>query len=513
MKILLIFPPRKDDTYIFPPTSLLYISQAVRAAGHEAQIIDIPYLLEKFPDRFSLLDNSLYEYIFNQEFDIIGLGGVVSTYFFYEDFVRRIRKLKKDIPIVVGGSVGVPIKDVWLKYSKVDYLVEGYGEILIQRLLNCLEKKDYSGIEKIPGLHYLKDGSYRSNPPERISDLDTIAFLSYDEIDYEFYITELTKWTERIIPDRSLIKTKKLRFLPLFTSRGCPYTCTFCFHFDKSYITYSINYVVEYIKFLKKKYNINALYIIDDLFILNRKRTIELCERISNANLNLYFFGSGGKTSLITSDMLQSMKKAGFIRFSYGIESGSQKILDIMQKKTTVEENLKAIKLTDKAGIPSFANLVFGLPGENYQTLKETKKMLIKANLNTKKFCGAWATAYPGSSLFDWMKEKNMITDTRKYLLEVGSIGNYLYNFTELSIDDLTRRVAEIHVEVDIIYFFKKGKLFKCIKLLILMLKIKIIHQWLTPEKASKLRNLIRRFKIIRRRKDQKPQDREKLMK
>ena len=474
MKILLIYPPRRDDTYMFPPTSLLYISQAVRAAGHEAEIIDIPYLLEKSHENLSLLNNSLFDYILGKKCDVLGIGGVVSTYFFYDHFVKKFREMKKDIPIVAGGSIGMPIREVWEDNVPVDYLVDGDGEYVIQRLLDYLENKDYAAIENIPGLYYFKNGRYQGNPPELIDPLDSIPFLNYDETDSEYYISELSNWLEFIIPDRSLIKEKRTRFLPLLTSRGCPFSCTFCFHFNKKYRAHSVDYVIENIKFLKTKYGINALYIIDDLFTFDRKRTIELCESIYKANLGVYFMGSGGKPSFVTAEMLESMKKAGFIRFSYGIESGSQKMLDSMQKRTTVKQNLNALSLTEEKGIPCFANMVFGMPGENYETLKETKSFLIKADLSSKRFYAAWATAYPGTPLFDWMRKEGRVNDTRQYLLGVGSIGKYLYNFSELPMDEFRKKVFELRQEVDMEYYLKRRRYWFYFKKLLVKILVKL---------------------------------------
>jgi len=490
LKVILIYPPRREDSYIVPPMGLLYISQAIRAAGHDVEIVEIPYLLEKFPDKFSLLDNSLFDYILDKECDLLGLSGVVSTYFFYDYFVKKFKEVKKGVPIVVGGSVGVPIKEVWQEHSPVDYLVEGDGEIVIQRLLKHLENKDYNAIKRIPGLYYLDNGRYQGNLPELIEPLDQIPFVSYDEIDHEFYIDGLTRWVEDILPDRSLIKKEKLRFLPFLTSRGCPYLCTFCFHFNRKHRSHSIEYVVENIKFLKEKYGINGLYIIDDLFIFDRKRTIKLCESIYKADLGVYFFGSGGKPSLITSEMLESMKKAGFIRFSYGIESGSQRMLDVMQKQTTVEQNLKAIELTEKKGIPVFANIIFGMPGENPETLNETKKFLIDANLSTKRFYGSWATAYPGTPLFDWMKSKDMVKDTRKYLFKVGGFGKYLYNFSELPMDELEKKVFELQREVDLAYYLKR----KQYKIYFIKFMRKLLGQ-LADSLNPKIREKVRAFR------------------
>jgi len=452
MKILLIYPPRRDDSYAFPPTSLLYIAQAVRSAGHEAEIIDIPYLLEKLPEKYSLLNGSLFDYIINKDCDILGLGGVVSTYFFYDCFVPLYRTKKQNVPIVVGGSVGTPIKEVWAKYAPVDYLVEGDGEWVIQKMLNALEKKDHASIDMIPGVYSLKNGAYQGLPASHSENIDELPFLNYDETDAEYYIDELSRWVEDILPDRARIKDTHIRLLPLLTSRGCPFKCTFCFHFSEKHRSYSIDYVLNNIKFLKNKYNINGLYIIDDLFTFNRKRTIELCERICQEKLNVYFVGSGGKPSLVTADILAAMKKAGFVRFSYGIESGSQRMLDVMQKKTTIDQNFKALKLTEEADIPSFANMVMGMPGENKETLNETKHFLINAGLNTKNFYASWAVAYPGTPLFNWMQNNNMVDDVREYLFEVGSIGHYIRNFSELSRKEVRKAVYILHHEVDMAY-------------------------------------------------------------
>ena len=461
MKVLLINPPRRADSYVFPPTSLLYVAQAIRTAGHEAEIVDIPYLLERHSAHYKLSNGSLFDYLLSKDCDILGIGGVVSTYFFYDYFVPMYRRAKPHIPIVAGGSVGYPIREVWEKYAPIDYLVEGDGELPTQRLLNCLEKKDYGGIETIPGVYYLRDGRYRgtvqeSLPPES---LDDIPFLDYDEVDYEYYIEELTKWAWDVIPDRSLLKAKKLRFLPILTSRGCPFKCTFCFHFNHRLRINSNDYVVNHLKFLRRKYDVNCLYMLDDLFTLSHKRTIELCEAIAKADLGFYIMGSGGKPELITDKMLESMKAAGFFRFSFGIESGSQKMLDVMEKgKSTVGMNLRALNLANEKKVPGFANLVFGMPGENHETINQTKELLIEAGLTTERFFGSWATAYPGTPLFEWMQKNNLIEDVRQYLFYVGAIGSYIYNFSELPIKELQKKVFTIRQEVDMAYYWRHGQ-------------------------------------------------------
>ncbi|MBF0343520.1 MAG: B12-binding domain-containing radical SAM protein [Nitrospirae bacterium] len=501
MKVLLVYPPRRKDPFFYPPTSLLYIAQAIKDYGHDAKIIDIPYLLEKHPDKFSLMDNSIYDYILKEDFDLLGLGGVVSTYFFYDDFVNRIRQLKKDIPIIAGGTVGFPIKDVWEKYAPVDYLVNGDGEIVIKKLLGCLQHADHDAIKKIPGLCYLNNGKYTCVAPEEITDLDSIPYLNYDSVDYDYYINELSKFIENIIPDRTKVKYKQLRALPLLTSRGCPFECKFCFHFTRKHRYHSIDYVIGNIKYLKNKYGINFFYIVDDLFNLNKKRTIDLCETIHKASLDIQFFAGGGKPSLVTGEVLAAMKKAGFVRFSYGIESGSQKMLDIMNKKTTVQQNLNALKLAEEHGISGFANIVFGMPGEDFNTINETRDFLIRAGVSSNKFSYAWATAYPGAPLFQYMLDNGLVADIRKYLFDVGSPGYYIHNFTDLPFRKLEEKVKKIVLEVDLAYY-KGMKDYK--KIWPILLKMSAIEMFYSlPEK---LQNDIRgkvsgMFSLLRKKK------------
>ena len=98
------------------------------------------------------------------------------------------------------------------------------------------------------------------------------------------------------------------------------------------------------------------------------------------------------------------------------------------------------------------------MPGENHETIKQTKELLIEAGLTTKRFFGAWATAYPGTPLFEWMQKNNLIEDIRQYLFYVGGIGNYVYNFSELPIKELQKKVFMIHQEVDMAYYWKHGQ-------------------------------------------------------
>jgi len=207
--------------------------------------------------------------------------------------------------------------------------------------------------------------------------------------------------------------------------------------------------------------------------------------------LGVSFFGGGGKPNLITPQVLESMKRANFVRFSYGIESGSQKILDTMEKRCSVEQNLNALKMTEDKKIPCFANIIFGMPGEDMQTLNETKKLLIEADLTSERFYGSWAVAYPGTPLFDWMKEKNLVTDIRRYLFTIGSIGNYIFNFSDLPLKKLQKEVFKLKLDVDLAYYKKHGQHKDYIKTLIFKILGSMVYSF-HPEIRSIMIRLAR---------------------
>ena len=200
---------------------------------------------------------------------------------------------------------------------------------------------------------------------------------------------------------------------------------------------------------------------------------------------------------MVGGEVLASMKKAGFIRFSYGIESGSQKILDVMVKETTVEQNIESVKLTEENNVPCFANILFGMPEEDIQTLNETRDFLIKLGLNTSRFYASFAVAYPGTPLYQWMKENDLVGDTREYLFKVGSIGKYIYNFSNLPLRKLEQRVFELHREVDMAYHLKH-KEYKLYLIKLSEILVGKIVYLLNPELRDKMK-VFGRQKILRK--------------
>ncbi len=468
MKILLVNPARyMKDSYMFPPIHLLYIAQAVRRTGHEAEIVDIPYLINTQPEQFNINDDSGIDYVLSKNFDILGIGSVVSSYSYCERLVKKVRGKRAGIPIIIGGSVGLPVKDIWAEYAPVDYICESDGELVVEKFMTYFPH-DMESVKSIPGLHYLDEsGRYVGNKPNLPMNLDYIPFLTYDEVDLEYYVENQRNWIKKVLCGMEYSFNENERFLPLIMSRGCVYKCTFCFHFNSLHRKHSPKYIADYVEFMMDRYGATAFQIIDDLILINKQWLHEVCDEIIKRGIKTKFFSSGGKPSVVDREILMKMKEAGFKRISYGIESGSQTILDIMKKQTTVADNFKAVSLMKEVGIPCTVNIVFGMPGETEKTMNETRDFLISLELTSRNYYAALATPYPGSPLFQQIMDKGIIRDTREYLFNLGGYGDYKYNLTGMPRQKFLNKVLRIAYNVDCAHYKKRKQYRKRLSLIV----------------------------------------------
>lgn len=489
MKVLLVNPLRfMRDGYISPPIHLLYIAQAIRRAGHDAEIVDLPYEFNQRPHDFSIDDDSGIDFALNgREFDMLGIGGVVSSYAYAERLVKRCREVHPGKPIIIGGSLGQPLRDVWAANAPVEFMVESDGELVIDKLVQVYPH-DMDAVRKIPGLWYLgEDGAYHGNEPELPENLDYIPFLDYDEVDIDYFVTTMGTWVRRVMGGNSEYSENE-RFFPLIMSRGCVYDCTFCFHFNRMHRKHSATYIADNIEYLQEKYGATSFNLLDDLTIIDKKWLHEVCDEIISRGLKVSFFSGGGKPSIVDKEILLKMREAGFKRLSYGIETGSQTILKIMNKRTTVEDNRNAVRLMQEVGMPFTVNIVFGMPGECERTMNETRDFLIDLDLTSANYYAALATPYPGSPLFRWVLEKGLVTDTHDYLLHIGGYADYRINMTEMPRKKFLHKVVDVAFRVDVAHALKRHKYLHVAKLYLLKYAKLAYYGLFSPELRGRIR-------------------------
>ncbi len=285
-----------------------------------------------------------------------------------DNIIKTVNSL--NIPyIILTGTHGTIIPEEILRKTKVDFIVRGEPEIITLNLVNAIkDKEDFS---KIKGISYLKDNQFINNQnAERIKDLDNLPFPAYDLLPMEKYA-----YTFPDIPKP---------FSLMMTSRGCPFQCTYCLKamMPEFYITRSPENVINEIRYLIEKFGIKGVYFQDWEFCINQKRVGEICDMILQNNLE-FKWGCNARAPDINDFLVKKMKLAGCVRINIGFETGSQRVLDLANKQTTVEDFKKAVEICKKYAINIGIYSILNLPGENRKTIAETEKFLADNNLKT----------------------------------------------------------------------------------------------------------------------------------
>jgi radical SAM superfamily enzyme YgiQ (UPF0313 family) len=223
----------------------------------------------------------------------------------------------------------------------------------------------------------------------------------------------------------------------ILPSRGCPYKCIYCYH-DFMGIKYrhrSAQSILDEITYLVEHYGVSYIHFTDDDFVIDRKHVMDFCDLLIKSDLKIKW-GSSGRVNLMTEKLLAKMDEAGCIWIGYGIESGSQKMLDAMKKQVTVQQAKKTIELSQKYIKQVDCSFMVGTPGETRETILETVEFCKKLDLSPEVIF--FATPYPGTELYDIARQNNMIGDEEEFILQLWEQGEKISaNFTEFSNEEL----------------------------------------------------------------------------
>jgi radical SAM superfamily enzyme YgiQ (UPF0313 family) len=214
-------------------------------------------------------------------------------------------------------------------------------------------------------------------------------------------------------------KAGKHHFVNIITSRGCPFSCIFCSSSElcgKIWRARSPENVIKELKKLKYEYDVSEVEFLDDTFTLNNRRAEKICDLMMKENLNLSWSASS-RVNTITQGLADKMKKAGCHTIYLGIESGSQKILDLIQKGINLFQAERAVEIVRRANINALGSFIIGIPGETVKSIKKTIRFARTLNLNFVQF--SICTPYPGTKLFKIAKAKGLLLtkDWSKYTI------------------------------------------------------------------------------------------------
>lgn len=389
MKVLFIQPPNESVFMCTPMLGVGYLISFLRDNGFECDYIDAV----KTKDSISDIVFSCKE----KKPDLIAISIMTM---FYNNAKELINKLKiLNIPIVIGGAHVSALPVYSFEDLNVDYAIYGEGEYPLLGLMELLKSNNISdeNLLKINGLVFRENsGLIRKNSPsELISDLDSLSMPAWDLMDPRTY---------PFAPHGSV--AKRFPIASILSSRGCPFNCDYCavnVMWRGKYRMRSIKNVVDEIEFLVKKYGVKEIHFEDDNLTVSKSRIIELCDEIVNRKLGIVWACPNGvRIDTLDLEILKKMKASGCYSLSFGIESGSQKILDGVNKRLDLRIVKHIVDLTTRVGIETRAFFILGLPGETLETINETVEFALELNLEVAGFF--ILTPLPGTKVFsDWL--------------------------------------------------------------------------------------------------------------
>ena len=394
MRILLIRPNSKIIATPVP-LGLGYVASFLLShrPQDEVKILDARNL--------RLKPSKVVEFAQSYSPDLIGISAIN----FEADQVHILTKLLKSaLPqskIVLGGPYPTANRSAILEQdSNIDYLVVGEGEETFLELIASIEQGDDP--KEIPGLFYRKDGQViYTGERSFIQNIDEIPF-DWELVNPKSYFRRRGRNSENII--KYSHKT-----LSIITSRGCPFGCIFCHNiFGRKFRARSPDKVVEEVAYLKNTYGVEELEIIDDSFNLDLERAKEICRGIISLKLNLHLaLPNGIRGDIVDEEFLDLLKKAGFYRIAFAVESASPRIQKLIKKRIDLDKIKWAIEETAKRGMIATGYFIMGFPEETEEDIEMTIEFACSSKLNVASFF--YLNPFPGTEVAKMVGEEKLV--------------------------------------------------------------------------------------------------------
>jgi len=400
IKIVLINPPLQEDfpsDSCSPPLGLIAIATKVRE-NMEVKLIDAP------PKELSV--EQIVTEVIEEKPDLVGITSMTSI-FPQALKVAKLIKEKVDIKICCGGAHATLMTEDVLRSGVFDFVVRGEGDETFLELCKALQNNsDMTGVK---GVSFVDNGKIIHNEGrEYIRDLDKLSFPSYELLPFENYQSKAP-----------LGFVRKMSWISYSSSRSCPFNCRFCSTsklWGKIWRGLSADRMVKDVKRLVETYGLETIFFVDDNFTYKRDRIIEFCRKIRTEGVK-FEWSCNCRVDQVDEELLTAMKGAGCWRIGFGIESGTQKVLDWFGKKITLDQSRNAIKLCKKVGITQVCYFIIGAPIEDEGDIKATIKFAQELNPDVVGF--SYLTPFVGTELYDECIEKNWsfedLTDFGKF--------------------------------------------------------------------------------------------------
>lgn len=384
MRVLLVNPPSplKERYFITPPLGLMYLASVLRLRGHQVKILG----LFSFGERVERVSEVLKKEVF----DIVGITGMSFQHNPMLKVAEIVKNEHKEIKVIAGGPHASALPSLLLKDENIDFVLRGESDYTFPSLSNAIDNP--IEWQNIQGLCFKTKEGFHVSPPEIVADVDSVPFPAWDLIDVKKYVGHHHGFFYEKEPIGQII-----------TSRGCPYLCTFCaarIVHSRVWRPHSPKRVMSEIDRLVKEVGIQELHIEDDNFTLNLQRAKKIFKEIIDRKYDLKInFPNGVRIDRLDDELLKLMRQAGVYSMTFGIESGSPRVLERVKKNITLEFVERQVKKVKKYGFYTQAFFIIGFPYEDKKDIKETIKFTLKLDLDAA-FFGTYVPL-PGSQDFE----------------------------------------------------------------------------------------------------------------
>ncbi len=296
------------------------------------------------------------------------------------EIARMIKSSYPESKIIFGGIHPTVLPDEIMANNDADFVIRSEGEEVLLKLYEAIVSgADLSGIK---GLSYKKDGAVVHNGDAQLPDLSTLPAFPYNIFD---------KYSQRY------------NFGFIASSRGCPYDCIFCSQRSisgQSFRYAPVGIVIDEIDLLINKYKQTHINFVDDNFTANKKRIVPLCEEMIRRRFyEKSTFDCQTRADAVDEEILSILKKAGFRLINFGLETASERLMVILNKRETVKQNIEAVRLAKKHGFGVSGTFIFGLPTETREERWQAYRLAKELDLDYVRFNNA--TPYPGTRLYE----------------------------------------------------------------------------------------------------------------
>lgn len=458
-KVLFINPViRKSDNPAHVPYGLAQLAALAMRKGHKVQVFDA--------NAWRPTDKDIYRVLGADNWDVIAIGGLVTTYGFIKKTVAMAAKAAKKSLIVAGGGFITPIPyEIMSFLPEVDIGIVGEAYITLMEILNFVDsgETDWSTVKGI--IYRGSGGELKLNQQrELLADVDSLPFPAWEIFPLKIYFQN----SSLLLSEEAMLAK---RHIGVMASYGCPFKCKYCFHLGLSgdlaivesngrrdvsitghrqVRSHSPGYMVDLVSFAKKKFKVDFVSFYDENFVaLCRKKDWfdEFSRRWVKAGLQPgcckkksahdpktcrgIHWGTTAHPALVNKDILMKLKSLGCSHLDYGLESFSNEILLSIGKCSNSRVNEKAVTLTMAAGIRPIPNQIIGFPDESFSSIKSNVIAWKKLGIRSNPF---FATPYPGSEWYYSYKDrilKQFEGDLELFLLSLGDATEITCNISK----------------------------------------------------------------------------------